>query len=221
MKRYFTADTHFGNSTRMIRGMLRRYPGSNIHLFPSTEAHDNHLLDAINSVVKTDDELYVLGDFAAKKPGKYRARINCRHVYLIRGNHDPVQASLNVFGEMPYQRTVRLRHDAGTLWCVLSHCPQAYWFGSHRGWAHLYGHTHGQREDCLDLAFGNFRRSFDVGVDNIREIRGDYCPLPEDALYTFFSRRQGHDNQLFYQDFQDARDRKLGFDPQERPRQQR
>lgn len=220
MRRYFIADTHFGASTRLIRGMLRRYPGTDV-LFPTTEAHDDHLIGAINCTVRPNDELFVLGDFAGKQPGKYRSRIKCKHVRLIRGNHDPVQASENVFGDIPWMLTTKLRSDQGSMNVVLSHAPQLFWIGSHRGWAHLYGHVHGQREDWMDLHLGIERRSMDVGVDHIFRINGDYFPLSEDELYHYFVTRLGHDQQSFYIDYQNARDARLGFDPEERPGDQR
>jgi calcineurin-like phosphoesterase family protein len=212
MKRYFIADLHLGCKPHFIRGMLRRYPRSNV-LFPSVEEHDAHLLGAINCTVGVNDELYILGDFS-DKPGKYRAQIKCKHVFLIRGNHDPVEKSRNVFGEIPFQRVIKLRDSRGvgrSMYCVLSHAPQAFWFGSHKGWAHLYGHVHGQREDYLDLALGVERRSMDVGVDSLRQKYGDYFPLDEEALCAIFTMRQGHDLPSYYHDFQKARDFKYGF----------
>lgn len=212
MKRFFIADTHFGCSNKLIRGMLRLDPVLGT-LFESTEAHDQCLLNAINGVVKPNDELYVIGDFS-KYPGRYRSRIKCKHVSLIMGNHDPVQKSRNVFGpNIPFQREVRLRGRTGYLHCILAHSPQAFWFGSHKGWAHLYGHVHGQREDTLDL-LGKGRRSFDVGVDNLRNKFGNYFPLDEEQLYDMLSSRKGHDHGSYYYALQAERDRKHGFEPQ-------
>jgi calcineurin-like phosphoesterase family protein len=210
MKRYFIADPHFGHEA-LIRGMLRRYPRSNV-LFPSVEAYDDHVIGAINTVVGEHDELHVLGDFG-EEPGKYRMRIKCKHVKLTRGNHDRYERCKNVFGpDIPYQREVKLRGDSGTLKCILSHSPQAYWFGSHKGYAHLYGHTHGQREDTLDMALGSERRSFDVGVDNIRVQFGDYFPLDEAELYAMLIVRKGHDHPQDYHNMQKIRDIRYGFD---------
>ena len=210
MKRHFIADLHLGCSPTLIRGMLRRYPGTNT-LFRTVEDHDHHLIGAINCTVREEDELYILGDFS-QEPGKYRAMIDCKHVYLIRGNHDPVQKSRTVFGDLPWMRTVRLRCDGDSLRAVLCHFPLAYWDGSHKGWAHLHGHVHGQREATLDRAFGTFRRSLDVGVDAIRSEFGDYFPLDEQELYCILSNREGHDNPIYYHDLQAQRDKEHGFD---------
>lgn len=212
--KYFIADTHLGHE-KMIRGMLRCYPGSR-KLFRSIEEHDEFLIGSINCTVRPNDQLFILGDFAAL-PGKYRMQIKCKHVFLIRGNHDPVQKSLNVFGEMPYMRVVKLRSGNASLKVVLSHFPQAYWEGSHRGWGHLYGHTHGQREDTLDQAFGYKRRALDVGVDNLRKEYGDYSPLGEDQVLHRFLGVPGHDDPEYYNAYQRVRDLKYGFDPQTNP----
>jgi calcineurin-like phosphoesterase family protein len=214
--RHFIADTHFGASPMLIRGMLRRYSATN-KLFESTEAHDEHLLKCINAVVEPKDELFIVGDFAGENPGKYRARIKCKHVYLIRGNHDPYQKCKNVFGEMPWMKTVKLRSSRGTLNCVLCHFPLAYWDKSHKGWGHVHGHTHGQREVTLDDAFGYQRRMMDVGVDALRELTEHYFPISEWELYDRFTSLEGHDHADYYEMLQFNRDKRHGFDPQTRP----
>jgi len=214
--RYFIADTHFGAKPNLIRGMLRRYPGSNV-LFESTEAHDAHLLGAINCTVKPNDELYILGDFA-QQPGKFRALIKCKKVLFVRGNHDPYQKCMNVFGELPWMRTTKLRSGDNRLKCVLCHFPLAYWDGSHRGTAHLHGHVHGQREVTFDDAFGYQRRMMDVGVDALFQLKGNYFPIGEDELYLRFTSLEGHDLPEYYEDLQFRRDKRYGFDPLTRPK---
>jgi calcineurin-like phosphoesterase family protein len=205
--RYFIADTHFGHE-KLIRPMLRCFPGTKT-LFPTVEAHDTHLIDAINKTVGQDDELFVLGDFA-QQPGKYRMRINCKHVRLVRGNHDPYQKSKNVFGEIPYIIHTKVRDgEGGSLKVVLCHTPMAYWDGSHNGSGHLYGHLHGQREDTLNAAFGHERRSMDVGADHLRRWQGHYSPVSEVNLYRLFTSWRGHDPVSFYHDYQETRDREF------------
>ena len=194
--RYFIADCHFGHE-KMIMTFPRYRPGTK-ELFASIEEHDDYLLDAINSVVGVDDELHILGDFALKKPGKYRMRIKCKHVYLTRGNHDRPLQSRRVFGEIPRIRLTYLRSDTGHLKTVLCHTPMAFWEGSHKGWAHLYGHCHGRREDTMDQWLGFDRRSLDVSVDNIYKLTGSFIPLDEVDLYYWMISRAGHDHPEFY-----------------------
>jgi len=205
--RFFIADPHFGNKT-LIRAMLRLYPGTHT-LFPNTEAHDKCLIDSINEVVGEKDELFVLGDFASKKPGKYRARIKCKHVYLVRGNHDPPQASKAVFGEIPDMRQTKVRSESGeSLRVVLSHYPMAFWDGSHKGWGHLYGHTHGQREEQLNQVFPG-RRAFDCTIDNLLQLFGSYRPISEEKVFDLFSALPGHDDVSYYCELKNSRDQKF------------
>jgi calcineurin-like phosphoesterase family protein len=195
--RYFIADTHFAHE-KLIMNFPRYRPGTK-ELFASIEEHDEYLLAAINLRVKRDDELFILGDFAWEKPGKYRMAINCKHVHLIRGNHDPCQKCLNVFGEVPYIKYTKLRGGPGkSMTCVLCHTPFAFWDGSHKGWAHLYGHCHGNREFTMDKGLGWERRSMDVGVDWIVKVTGGFSPLDEQELYATFITIEGHDLPSFY-----------------------
>jgi calcineurin-like phosphoesterase family protein len=204
--RFFIADPHFGNE-KLIRGMLRRYPNTRT-LFPNTDAHDTYLIDGINDTVGEKDELIVIGDFASKKPGKYRARIDCKYVRLIRGNHDPVMASRSVFGEVLHMQKTKVRKGGKSLPVILSHYPQAFWDGSHKGWGHLYGHTHGQREEHLNKAFPG-RRAFDCTVDNLIRLFGNYRPVSEETVFDIFSALPGHDDVAYYRHIQNIRDRQF------------
>jgi calcineurin-like phosphoesterase family protein len=188
--RYFIADTHFGH-WKLVSNFPRLHPGF-ARPFESIEEHDEYLLATINYYVNARDELFVLGDFCTDKPGRYRAKIKCRHVYLIRGNHDPVQASRNVFGEIPYIRHTKLRYGGKSMHAVLCHNPMAFWEGSHNGWAHLYGHCHGRREGTLDTWMPG-RRSTDVSVD-----ASAFHIHSEEELYLMFYDRPGHDLKSFY-----------------------
>jgi calcineurin-like phosphoesterase family protein len=199
--RYFIADCHFGH-TNLVMNFPRYRPGTK-ELFASVEEHDEYLIRAINLRVQPHDELHILGDFSLNKPGKYRVRIKCKHVYLTRGNHDKIAVSRRVFGEVPYVRLTDLRSDPGhsltkRLRTVLCHTPMAFWEGSHKGWANLYGHCHGQREDTLDSWMSVERRSMEVSVDSIYKLTGGFSPLDETELWYRLAFRKGHDDPEFY-----------------------
>jgi len=201
VRRFFIADPHFG-CERFINNFPRCRPHTT-DLFASIEEHDEYLLEAINMVVDEKDELHILGDFCYKRPGKYRSRIKCRHVFLTRGNHDPVRASRNVFGEIPFVRHTKVRGidedgNPHSLKVVLCHTPMAFWDGSHKGWGHLYGHCHGQREMTMDKGLGWTRRSMDVGVDHIVKETGGFSPLDEEEIFGRFASVVGHDLPSFY-----------------------
>lgn len=78
-KTFFIADTHFGENN------IRRYEN---RPFESAEEMDALLIKNWNSVVSSDDEVYVLGDFGAdKKEAEVLADLNGIK-YLVKGNHD-------------------------------------------------------------------------------------------------------------------------------------
>lgn len=78
---WFSADFHFGHSN-IIRCDRP---------FASAAEMDEAILDRVNESVKSDDELYFLGDFCIGGPkiaAAYRQKIRCKKVYFILGNHD-------------------------------------------------------------------------------------------------------------------------------------
>jgi calcineurin-like phosphoesterase family protein len=180
--KWFTADCHFGHEK------LAKSRG-----FTGSEEHDAHLLDILNMLVKRNDELLILGDFAFGNPQKYRLRIACRHVKLIIGNHDKPLASTKTFGDVRQIYTTKVcgQHS------VLCHYPMAFWPASHHGSFHLYGHTHAMRECTLDKAFPG-RRSIDVGVDNAKRLFDCYTPFNEQWIYNTLIERESHDLVTYY-----------------------
>ena len=204
MAKFFIADTHFA-TPNLVRGMGRCFPRTN-RLFGSAEEHDEYLIDCINAVVTRNDHLYILGDFARERPGKYRQQIKCKHVHLILGNHDNREKCKRVFSTCKDLHEVRVKN----LKVVLCHYPLIYWNGSHRGWGHLHGHTHGQRNLTLDSKFPQ-RRMMDVSVDSLFWSTGGYFPLSEETAYNYLMSFEGHDDPFYYKDIRDARNDRLGI----------
>lgn len=207
MRRFFIADTHFGHhsikSGRGIIGMMGRTNGTG-QLFNSIEEHDAYLIDTINFMIRREDQLIIVGDFG-DPAGRYRQQIKCRNIILVIGNHDKHAKCCNVFGVGNVKQQFETKvFDAEKKYYMkvwLSHYPTAYWNGSHKGWGHLYGHTHMQREETLDKAFPG-RRALDVGVDNIFDKWGDYRPLADHEVFEYLIQREGHDHVEFYNNFQ-------------------
>ena len=85
MPHYFTADTHFGDDP------VRRFFG---RPFPSAPAMDAAMIAGAAHVLP-DDDLWILGDFAAceTEAGRQTAQAAFAALpgrkHLIRGNHDP------------------------------------------------------------------------------------------------------------------------------------
>lgn len=148
---YFTADTHFGHAN-ILKHCNR--PFANVHEMDET------LLRNINRVVKPDDRLFHLGDFARNNIESYRKKINCRRIYLIRGNHE----YSSIFDEKLFTYVTDLYYykgniDGDSIEIALCHYAMRTWHKSHYGSWHLYGHSHGQLADDPNSL------SFDVGVD--------------------------------------------------------
>jgi calcineurin-like phosphoesterase family protein len=79
---YFTSDHHFGHSG--ARSLYRRP-------FASVAEMDRQMIDRWNSVVKSDDEVWHLGDFAVRQPPeRVMSLLSELHgrKYLVMGNND-------------------------------------------------------------------------------------------------------------------------------------
>lgn len=170
---WFTADTHFGHAN-IIKYCLRPFlsveereraisePRGRWKVSRATvERHDQSILDEINRLVQSDDQLWVLGDFCwghAEEAKGYLDRIACKNVSLVWGNHDH-----RSIGGL-FQRTIEqgeLSVEGQSIW--LNHYPMRSWDKKFHGSWHLYGHVHDRlsqqdREQPESL-------TKDVGVD--------------------------------------------------------
>jgi|10_taG_2_1085330.scaffolds.fasta_scaffold62884_3 calcineurin-like phosphoesterase family protein len=171
-KIFFTSDTHFGHEAG-----LDIFPRD----FQSIGEHDEYLVDRINSTVGKRDYLYHLGDFCwgdtdRKKivfSQKLLDKIRCKNIHLIMGNHDPrgkdckpKEEFAKLFASCYSYRVIKILNNR----VVLSHFPIRSWEGMHRGYYHLYGHSHGTLPE-------NGTLSFDVGVDSI-----GYVPISAEEV---------------------------------------
>jgi len=190
MKTFFTADCHFDH--------VKFYDPMVTRPFTMDEWHEM-LLYRINTMVDRTDRLFILGDFAWKRPGYWRQQIQCRHVTLILGNHDSEAKCRRVFGGAMYLTRV-VKKVCGQQ-VFLSHYPHAHWPASHYGSLHLYGHCHNQREACLDAIWPE-RRSMDVSPDTAYQLTGEWRPFSDEEIVERLTQRRGHDNIQFYKDFQ-------------------
>jgi calcineurin-like phosphoesterase family protein len=169
MKTFFTSDTHFGHAN-IIKYCNRP--------FASVEEMDNTLIHNWNAVVRPEDTVYHLGDFAVGggPAAPYLRRLNGT-IYFCLGNHDKrlrfIKAYLDIELELqdhfagsylnddkvkfgiPYLREVTVEKQE----IVLCHYAMKVWNGSHKGSWQLYGHSHGTLPDDPNAL------SCDVGVD--------------------------------------------------------
>lgn len=136
---------------------------------------NEEILDIINSIVREDDEFYILGDLSFGKPEetmKWVDRLICKNIYLIRGNHDnkkQIEKIHGVSGSIE-DRFIWVRDyyvlkikdediSHGNQFMVLFHFPMITWDNAHHGSWHLCGHSHGS----LDEKFNSTR--LDIGWD--------------------------------------------------------
>jgi calcineurin-like phosphoesterase family protein len=114
---------------------------------------DEAFTDTWNSQVKSEDTVFVLGDFARYQTHDYRETLNGK-INMIWGNHDmrsikhPFNSAYEVYMLKVGEQLVWLSHYAHRVW------PQ-----SHYGAWHLYAHCHGTLPDLPDSY------SMDVGID--------------------------------------------------------
>jgi calcineurin-like phosphoesterase family protein len=167
MKTFFTADPHLGHANIikyckrpfLQKGELEQL-AAGTPFTPSDRAvkkNDDTIIDNINQVVGEHDQLWVLGDFCWGPEDvalRYRLRINCRNIFLIRGNHDKPGVEDAFLASYDY----KVLKVNGQM-VIMSHYPMRAWDQSHRGSWQLFGHVHGNLIDIPHLL------TLDVGVD--------------------------------------------------------
>jgi calcineurin-like phosphoesterase family protein len=190
--KFFTGSLYLGS--KKLLSTPHPKPHSD-EMFTTWTEYAQCLIDSINETVGENDELYILGNFTRRKPGKHRRRIKCRNVYLIRGDCDPPQASRHVFGAFPDMKKMKLRkgeNEKGSS-VILSHYPMAYWEGSHHGRGHLYARPQDKREKVFKNRIGlPHQQSFNCCVENLYEWFGDYRPISEVRLLEILEHRKSN-----------------------------
>jgi len=147
---FLTADTHFFHR--------------NIIKFCTRPFNDvKHMNDTIvanwNKVVKPNDTVYHLGDFAlTNDTNSLRSLILSLNgnIKLIPGDHDKSAMDVDCDGKITIcDKIVEIKYKKNTI--VLCHYPITYWAKSHYNSWHAHGHTHG--------GYSHHGKSTDVGVD--------------------------------------------------------
>lgn len=142
-----------------------------------------------NALVKPEDEVYHLGDFAFMKWNALSVlghRLNGQ-IHLILGNHDQeIWAHRDEFTPFESLQHYKELNVAGHK-IVLFHYGQRVWNGSGRSSIMLYGHSHG--------TLPPHGKSVDVGVDCTEIIKGpktpsDYRPIHLDEILKYMAGRE-------------------------------
>jgi calcineurin-like phosphoesterase family protein len=148
MSTFLIADLHFGHES-IIR--LCNRP------FADVDEMNRTMRDNWNAVVKKDDDVIVVGDFAHRMaPDKLRALFDSLRgrKHLIIGNHDG-KDTLALPWSSPPRDVAYMSIDSTRV--VLCHYAWRTWPGIRKGALMLFGHHHGRLP-------GN-QQSADIGVD--------------------------------------------------------
>ncbi len=173
---YFTADLHFYHD-KIIHHCNRP--------FRDVQEMNETLVLNWNSVVRPEDEVYILGDVTMKGPEQAFAVLSrlSGNKYLVRGNHDYF---VDDDGWRDHARVFRWAKEYHELvWnnqmLVLFHYPIAEWAGYFKGAIHLHGHQHNRQGYNLQQKQAGIRR-FDAGVDANR-----FRPVSIEEIIGFLS----------------------------------
>ena len=173
MKRYFTADPHFGHAN-MIK--LANRP------FSDVEEMDKVLIRNWNNIVRPEDEIYIIGDFAwysnPEKVNSLLKKLNGKK-FLITGNHDHFLKNKN-FDRSQFvwiRDYATIKHEGTTI--ILFHYPITEWDGFYRESIHIHGHQHNKPEYNVKQQELNLKR-YDAGVD-----ANNYMPVSIEHIVNF------------------------------------
>jgi calcineurin-like phosphoesterase family protein len=161
---FFTSDYHAFHKKILILGKGRP--------FRDLDEHNSALVDRHNAVVKPNDLVYNLGDFAMScgwdQAYAFRQRLmGLQH--FTWGNHDRpptgkvawdmIRMRPDCFVEVEHSFVLDLRAYGVKHPVTVGHFMMGTYTKSHRGAWNLYGHSHGQLPEEPRWM------SFDVGVD--------------------------------------------------------
>jgi len=171
---YFTSDLHLNH--RAVIPMCERP-------FDSVEEMNQVLIDNINSRVKKNDTLYLLGDLTNKgtvvSANELISQINCKNLILVVGNHDK-KYDTSLFKEIHNLTEIHVGAGGTNYSITLCHFPMLSWPKSRYGSIHLHGHIHSRGSEYnLQMKAEGIRR-YDVGVE-----ANNYLPVSLQEILSF------------------------------------
>lgn len=182
---WFFSDPHFYH--RNISGVNRSDWKSGYRDFENEDVMTDVIINTINKHVNWNDTLWCLGDWSfggVLNVQKARDRINCADIHLILGNHDHNiimhKECRDCFSSV--QATKMLYYQKKATPIFLSHYSHRVWEGSHKGYIHLYGHSHDSIPD--------YGKSIDVGVDAAYRRFGEYRPFKLEEILDIMANRE-------------------------------
>ena len=161
---YYIADPHFGHNA-IIR--LNNRP------FETVEEMDNTMLSNWRSIVRPDDEVYIVGDliFRAKNPPEHYLDRLTGKKHLILGNHDKWSKHVELDKYFESVSQIKEITDAGRH-VVLCHFPMVEWPRSHHNSVLVFGHIHNRTAGDGFNYYLKHENMLNAGVDI-----NHYCPV--------------------------------------------
>ena len=114
--------------------------------FDNVDENDEALICLWNDKVKTEDHIYIVGDFCYRngRPEQWYLKQLNGHKHQILGNHDikiqSNEVAMSYFESVDYIKIIKDEEKD----IVLCHFPLASWSMEHHGSWHIYGHVHGK-----------------------------------------------------------------------------
>ena len=155
---YYIADPHFGHYN-IIK--LCNRP------FSSVEEMNETMICNWNTVVKPDDDVYVVGDFSFRADNAVEIldRLNGRK-HLVIGNHDKKNLKNPEFRERFVEIADILTVKENGIRIILCHYPMAEWDGMYREAWHFFGHIHNNENNAQKI-MRTIPKAVNVGVELI------------------------------------------------------
>jgi len=133
--------------------------------FKSVEEMNFLMAENWKRAVSEDDTVYVLGDFALKRPSYWQEQLPGRKILLL-GNHDTFMTKDAGFAEVRETVLIRERNGRDTVSCWMSHYPYLSWPERREGCVHLHAHCHGNSTQSLRGYPGPWRLDMSAEVWN-------------------------------------------------------
>lgn len=176
MTDWFTSDPHFDHGNIIT---LSKRP------FQNVEEMNGELVRRWNSVVKSGDRVFLLGDISISKDinrvDQLLAKLAGQKFWIL-GNHDHEQERklyAKHFQKVESLMDLRIGKGPDTQHIVLCHYAMIVWNKSHHGSWMLHGHSHGS------LTYPFPAKIADVGVDcwnytpvSFEELKKKLDPMP-------------------------------------------
>ena len=148
------------------------------------------LIDAWNSVVKDNDIVYYLGDFALCGPREVEnieRRLNGT-IYMLYypWHHDqswlPKRGPLTFGTRTNFIAPLEVLDIKGLETISMCHFPMEEWSKKHYGAWHVHAHSHGVKEPRVG-------KILDVGVDSAKKLLGEYRPFSLEEVIEIMEKR--------------------------------